>query len=449
MCTPKHRCKGADRLLKLNYVNVACQSIVLVVVSCGEHHPLLSRVQWLANVTWRIGTAQLLFGLLLGLASFKYMTSCASLAPCQWAAVANPADGHYMDPHSDDGCAEADTGIIFSNIRWDPPQPGLQGGMCAPQCEGGEDGPCPSGPKGTTSGCGVSHNGDWYCTIQCQPQGGLPDQCPAGTTCMPLSSGRGGWCLYPPEEPDPWPLETSCVEDVEIDPPGEWGLCDVSARLAMQEKQATATTSEEVNQLYRDICTMSDLKACLQARCDQGLAEPGIKTTCDDVQATMDTSRIRVGVSAQGITLREFCERVGIEPDIGCDTLADCPGFECPWQWSFVFCVPTALAVVSLVCVGCALMQTARKLKLKCYAAPVVDVHAEGSQPAAAHTWAAENPVAAANLQAAGMAVLHAHQPAPPAMEPMGGPPMTIQQPQPPMSQHMYANYAHPAGTAV
>ena len=123
MCTPKHRCKGADRLLKLNYVNVACQSIVLVVVSCGEHHPLLSRVQWLANVTWRIGTAQLLFGLLLGLASFKYMTSCASLAPCQWAAVANPADGHYMDPHSDDGCAEADTGIIFSNIRWDPVAP--------------------------------------------------------------------------------------------------------------------------------------------------------------------------------------------------------------------------------------------------------------------------------------------------------------------------------------
>jgi hypothetical protein len=189
---------------------------------------------------------------------------------------------------------------------------------------------------------------------------------------------------------------------------------------------------------------MSDLKACLQARCDQGLAEPGIKTTCDDVQTSMDTFRIQVGPSAQGITLREFCEMIGIEPDVGCDTLANCPAFECPWQWSFVFCVPTALAIVSLVCVGCALMQTARKLKVKkFYAAPVVDVHAAG-----ANTWAAENPVAAANVQAAGAAVMHAHEPAPPAMEPIGGP--LIQQPQdlqPPMSPHLHDKYAHPAAT--
>eukprot|EP01044_Picomonas_judraskeda_P017851 COSAG03_NODE_3430_length_2021_cov_13.434443_1_plen_428_part_00 len=393
-------------------------------------------MQWLANVTWRIGIAQVLFGLLLGLVSFKYMTSCASLAPCQWAAVANPADGHYMDPHSDDGCAEADTDITFSNVRFSSPEPGLQGNMCAPQCEGGEDGPCPDGPKGTTSGCGLRYEGDWYCTIQCQPQGGLPDQCPAGTTCMPFSSGRGGWCLYPPEEPDPWPLETSCVEDVEIDPPGEWGLCGESARLALEEKLATATSTEDRNQLFRDVCTMSDLKACLQARCDQGLAEPGIKTTCDDVQTVVDTSRVRVSGSAEGFTLRELCEQVGVEPDVGCDTLANCPAFECPWQWSFVFCVPTALTIVSLVCVGCALMHTARELKLKkFYVVPVVDVPAQGSQHAAANTWATENPVAAANLQAAGAAVLHAHHPAQPAMEPMGGPPIQQPQaPQPPLS---------------
>eukprot|EP01046_Picozoa_sp_COSAG06_P053064 COSAG06_NODE_9084_length_1991_cov_1.919662_3_plen_226_part_00 len=211
---------------------------------------MFSRVQWLANVTWGIGIAQVLFGLLLGLVSFKYMTSCASLAPCQWSAVANPAEGHYMDPYSDDGCAESDMYIFLSPGTFDPPEPGLQGGMCAPQCVGGEDGACPSGPKGTTSGCQLNHNGDWYCVIGCQPQGGLPDQCPAGTTCKPTSSG-GGWCLYPPE-PDPWPLETSCVKDVEIDPPGDWGLCGESARLAIEEKQATATSTEEQIQLIRD-----------------------------------------------------------------------------------------------------------------------------------------------------------------------------------------------------
>ena len=77
-----------------------------------------------------------------------------------------------------------------------------------------------------------------------------------------------------------------------------------------------------------------------------------------------------------------------------------------------------------------------QKLKLKkFYVVPVVDVPAQGSQQAAANTWATENPVAAANLQAAGAAVLHAHHPAQPATEPMGGPPIQQPQaPQPPLS---------------
>ena len=393
---------------------------------CLEPDPLLSRVQWLAKVTWRIGTAQLLFGLLLGLASFKYMTSCASLAPCQWAAVANLADGHYRDPNSDDGCAEGDTAQDIDGSDAHFLAPYTFGSMCFPQCEGGEDESCPAGPKGTNNAECKRIDDGHHCVLYCDPQHGLPDQCPAGARCMSFGNGRRGLCLYLPD-PDPWPLETKCVEDVEIEPPGEWGVCDISARLAIEAKQAAATTLEEHRQVLRDTCSMVDFKTCLQSRCDQGLAEPGIKTTCDDMQATM----------------RELCEQLGVEPDVGCDTLANCPAFECPWQWSFVFCVPTALAIVSLVCVGCALMQTARKLK-KFYAAPVVDVPAEGSQQAATDTWAAENPVAAANVQAAGASVLHAHYPAPPAMELGGLPIQQPQGPQPPMSQQMYA---HPAAT--